>query len=120
LRAADRDAVLFDLGIGRRELRACIRVADAGALGVLRELAGRALFDRDAAALARIAALDPVRVFMSALGRIEVYRPIAPPGGTTERGPHTHLLPHLLAPARPPRRSRTAGALLPNAIPHTR
>jgi hypothetical protein len=45
-------------------------------------------------------ALSPHRVFISAAGRIEVYQPIPPPTGKSPDGPHTHVLPRLLARGR--------------------
>jgi len=47
-----------------------------------------------------ILAANPHRVFVSCLGRIEVYQPIPPPGGKSPNGPHTHVLPKLLAHGR--------------------
>jgi hypothetical protein len=43
-----------------------------------------------------ILAANPHRVFISRLGRIEVYQPIPPPSGKSPEGPHTHVLPKLL------------------------
>ena len=43
---------------------------------------------------------NPHRVFVSRVGRVEVFQPIPPPGGTSPDGPHTHLLPKLLAHGR--------------------
>ena len=43
-----------------------------------------------------ILAANPHRVFISRLGRIEVYQPIPPPSGKSPEGPHTHVLPRLL------------------------
>ena len=47
-----------------------------------------------------ILAANPHRVFVSRLGRIEVCQPIPPPGGKSPTGPHTHVLPKLLAHGR--------------------
>ena len=47
-----------------------------------------------------ILAANPHRVFVSRLGRIEVYQPIPPAGGKSPTGPHTHVLPKLLAHGR--------------------
>jgi hypothetical protein len=46
--------------------------------------------------MAMILAANPHRVFISRLGRIEVYQPIPPPSGKSPEGPHTHVLPRLL------------------------
>jgi hypothetical protein len=43
-----------------------------------------------------ILAANPHRVFLSRIGRIEVFTPIPPPGGASPEGPHTHVLPKLL------------------------
>jgi hypothetical protein len=37
-------------------------------------------------------------VAISRVARIEVFQPIAPPGGATPSGPHTHLMPRFLRP----------------------
>jgi hypothetical protein len=50
--------------------------------------------------MAAILRMSPHRVFRSRLGRVEVYGPIPSPDGATEEGPHTHLLPKLLASGR--------------------
>ena len=39
---------------------------------------------------------NPHRVFLSRLGRVEVFQPIPPPDGKSPDGPHTHVLPGLL------------------------
>ncbi len=43
---------------------------------------------------------NPHRVFISRLGRIEVYQPIPPASGKSPEGPHTHVLPKLLKSGR--------------------
>ena len=43
-----------------------------------------------------ILAANPHRVFVSRLGRVEVYQPIPPADGESPEGPHTHVLPRLL------------------------
>jgi hypothetical protein len=43
---------------------------------------------------------NPHRVFISRLGRIEVYQPIPPASGRSPEGPHTHVLPKLLKSGR--------------------
>ena len=47
-----------------------------------------------------ILAANPHRVFLSRLGRIEVYQPIPPASGKSPDGPHTHVLPRLLKSGR--------------------
>ena len=97
LRSGDREAFVFDLGIGSPFFEFCVRTADAAAVRSLRAHAGVALFGDGCAFLADIAAMQPHRIVGSRLARIEVYQPIADADGTTPAGPHTHLLPQLLA-----------------------
>src|SRR5262249_29540444 len=40
---------------------------------------------------------SPHRVFISRVGRVEVYQAIPNAGGSSPIGPHTHVLPNLLA-----------------------
>jgi hypothetical protein len=96
LRRRDRNAILFDLGLDCLQVDACIRTADPVLIAKLRTEAGRPLFDRENAAMAAILAASPHRVFISRLGRIEVFQAIPPSGGTSPFGPHTHVLPKLL------------------------
>ena len=104
-----RRARLFDLGLGARNLDACVRTDDEALASELRRCEGRSVLDGAADTLDAIREASPHRVFLSALARIEVYQPIPPPGeeGTTPEGPHTHLLPELLA------RRRTHAAIVP-------
>ncbi len=51
-------------------------------------------------AMRTIMAANPHRVFISRVGRAEVFQPIPPPGGKSPDGPHTHVLPKLLAHGR--------------------
>jgi hypothetical protein len=99
LRPEDRDAILFDLGLGGATAEICVRSADPGTIGLLRESHGRRLFECTSL-LSRLPELSPPRVFVSRLGRIEVYQPIPAPTGKSPDGPHTHVLPRLLARGR--------------------
>ena len=96
LRAQDRSAALFDLGLGTLQLNACIRSSDADVVAPLKKWTGRSLFEPGNGAMGVILAANPHRVFESRLGRIEVYQPIPPPDGKSPEGPHTHVLPRLL------------------------
>ncbi|UDQ88512.1 hypothetical protein LJE71_20065 [Xanthobacter autotrophicus] len=96
LREDDRDAVLFDLGIGLGSVEACIRTKDPDLMAILRAGEGRPVFD-DPGLMPALVAHGPHRVFISALARIEVFSPIPPPDGRSPDGPHTHVLPRLLA-----------------------
>ena len=96
LRAEDRQSILFDLGLGALQADFCVRIANHDLAARLRELAGRAVLAADNPAMGLILADNPHRVFISRLGRIEVYQPIPPPSGKSPEGPHTHVLPKLL------------------------
>ena len=96
LRAQDREAVLFDLGLGTLQLDACVRVADPKVTAELLSCAGRSLFEPGNPAMTIILAASPHRVFISKLGRIEVFQAIPPADGKSPQGPHTHVLPKLL------------------------
>jgi len=100
LRAEDRDAVLFDLGLDAPQADLCIRVADPEVAGELRRHAGRAVFEAGNPAMGVILAANPHRVFISRVGRAEVYQPIPPHDGKSPEGPHTHVLPRLLKSGR--------------------
>ena len=99
LRPEDRDGVLFDLGLGTPTVDACVRTSDPALLNALRAAEGIPLFSAGSCAATVIAA-GPHRVFRTACGRVEVYAAIPPPDGRSPDGPHTHLLPHLLASGR--------------------
>jgi len=105
LQPEDRDAVLFDLGIGAPHCDACVRVGDPAMLHALRAAKGRELMQ--SGLLGELAAMSPTRVFISRLGRVEVRTPIPKPDGKTPDGPHTHVLPDLL------RHRRTHAATVP-------
>jgi hypothetical protein len=95
LRPEDRHALLFDLGLGGSTSEICVRSADPETIALLREACGKVMFDCTSL-LSRLPALSPHRVFISRMGRVEVYQPIPPPTGKSPDGPHTHVLPRLL------------------------
>lgn len=109
IRAQDRSALLFDLGIDTPYGVFCVRTADAAHTARLRENAGKVFLTPGNPFFREMVAMSPHRVFISRLGRIEVYQPIAAPGARTPSGPHTHLLPRLVA----ARRTHSANMLLP-------
>ena len=74
LRAEDRTAALFDLGLGTLQLDACVRSGDAATVAALRNWVGQSLFAHGNGAMAVILAASPHRVFVSRVGRIEVFR----------------------------------------------
>jgi hypothetical protein len=108
-RDEDRSAALFDLGLDIPHVDACVRTADDNLGAILRDGAGRSILEPHSPAMAAVQEHSPQRVFLSRLGRVEVYGRIPPPDGLSEAGPHTHLLPDLLASGR----SHPAGTPIP-------
>jgi hypothetical protein len=100
LRVEDRQDILFDLGLGALQTDLCIRVADVAVAAKLRECVGRSVFEPDNPAMGIIVSASPHRVFVSRIGRVEVYQPIPPLTGKSPDGPHTHVLPKLLKSGR--------------------
>jgi hypothetical protein len=100
LRKEDRAGVLFDLGLGALQADFYVRSGDPDVIAALRGSAGKSIFNPGSGAMKVIMAANPHRVFASRLGRIEVYQPIPPADGTSPSGPHTHVLPKLLAHGR--------------------
>ncbi|MGI8524805.1 MAG: DUF6925 family protein [Pseudolabrys sp.] len=107
LRAADKAATLFDLGLGIPHVDACIRIHDPAVAMRLRGYVDRNVFAAENDVMHVILVAAPHRVFISRCGRVEVYQPIPPPDGRSPEGPHTHVLPKLLA------RDRTHAATEP-------
>lgn len=107
IRRADRDSLLFDLGLDASCCDILVRSDDAYQIARLRAGVGSSLFDARHNLLHEIPLMSPHRVFVSRLGRIEVYQRVAAPGGVTPDGPHTHVLPKLL------RCNRTHSANIP-------
>ena len=99
-REEDRESILFDLGLGALQADFCVRIGDRSLAARLREHTGRAVFEPGNPAMGMILAANPHRVFISRLGRIEVYQTIPPPSGKSPEGPHTHVLPKLLKSGR--------------------
>lgn len=87
-----RPGTLVDLGLGVHHLEACIRTTDTDLID--RCEAAEAL---DGPLVHAIFHAGAARVFRSAVARIEVETPIPPVDGESPLGPHTHLLPDLLA-----------------------
>lgn len=96
LRPEDRDAILFDMGLGCLQVDACVRTSDPDCIDLLRSGLGRSVFDPGNALIHDMVRMQPHRVFVSRFGRIEVYQPIPPADGLSPEGPHTHVLPKLL------------------------
>jgi hypothetical protein len=100
LRPQDRGSILFDLGLGACQADLCVRIADPDTVTELRQHCGRSVFDPANLAMGVLLETNPHRVFISRIGRIEVYQPIPPPSGKSPDGPHTHVLPKLLKSGR--------------------
>ncbi|WP_234050415.1 MULTISPECIES: DUF1289 domain-containing protein [unclassified Xanthobacter] len=96
LLARDAGGARFDIGLARRAARFSIRCGPA----IAGEVAARCGAPWPLV-LAGIAPLvlghSPVRVVETPCVRAEVDAPIPPPDGRSPEGPHTHLLPELLA-----------------------
>ncbi|MEM6974443.1 MAG: hypothetical protein AAF577_16760 [Pseudomonadota bacterium] len=102
IRPEDRDAILFDMGLAQANIDFCIRTRDPDLIAALRAEEGRSLFERGNPAMGAILAAHPHRVALSAVGRCEVFQKIGGPdtGGVSPLGPHTHVLPKLMAAGR--------------------
>jgi hypothetical protein len=100
VRPEDRDSVLFDVGLGAPQVDVAVRASTPELLSALRAGEGRSIFDMGNPATAAIFEASPHRVFMTRIGRAEVYQPIPPADGKSPDGPHTHLLPKLLRSGR--------------------
>jgi hypothetical protein len=96
------DRLTYDLGIAAPHVDLLVRVkeGDATTAAAMGAAEGTSLFAPDNGAGAAIARASPTRILVSAVARLEVHQPIPPPGGRSPDGPHTHLLPHLLAEGR--------------------
>lgn len=92
-----REAPLFDVGLGRTAARFCIRTSEAESREALQAAEGLPLEAMLAQAGGSVLKHSPTRVIETAMGRVEVATPIPGPGGASPAGPHTHLLPGHLA-----------------------
>ncbi len=100
LRPEHRRSVLFDLGLGALQADLCVRIDDRNMAARLRTHCGHSVFDPANPAMGLLLEANPHRVFISRIGRIEVYQPIPPASGKSPDGPHTHVLPKLLKSGR--------------------
>ena len=105
IRAEDREAQLFDMGLGARNIDFCVRSGDPDLVRLLERHAGESLLSPGHPAAAAVLEASPHRIACSALGRLEVYQAIG--RLRTPEGPHTHLLPKFL------RSGRTHSANIP-------
>jgi hypothetical protein len=95
-----RGSTLFDLGLGALQADLCVRIDDHDTAARLRSHCGRSVFEPTNPAMGLLLETNPHRVFISRIGRIEVYAPIPPASGESPDGPHTHVLPKLLKSGR--------------------
>ncbi len=100
LQPKHRGSILFDLGLGALQADLCVRLDDPDMATRLRRHCGRPVFDPTNPAMGMLLEVNPHRVFISRIGRIEVYQPIPPASGKSPDGPHTHVLPKLLKSGR--------------------
>lgn len=102
IRPQDAGAILFDMGLDQPQVDFCIRTDDPDLVALLREQAGRSLFEMGNPAMPAILKAHPHRVALTRIGRVEVYQMIGGPdtGGKSPEGPHTHVLPKLLRAGR--------------------
>jgi hypothetical protein len=77
-----------------------VRASRPELLTALRAGEGRSVFDMYNPATKAIFEASPHRVFVTRIGRAEVYQPVPPADGKSPDGPHTHLLPKLLRSGR--------------------
>jgi hypothetical protein len=96
LKPEHRGSVLFDLGLGALQADLCVRIDDHDTAARLRGHCGRSVFEPTNPAMGLLLQTNPHRVFISRVGRIEVYQPIPSASGESPDGPHTHVLPKLL------------------------
>lgn len=107
IRADERTHLLFDLGVGMPNVDYCVRTGDRALLAQLRHYCGQPVTTAGHPLLEILITASPARVARSPLARVEVYQAID--RHRTPSGPHTHLLPDLLA----HRRTHAANLPLP-------
>ncbi len=78
LQPEHRGSILFDLGAGALQADLCVRIDDHNTAARLRSNCGRSVFDPANPAMGLLLETNPHRVFISRVGRIEVYQPIPP------------------------------------------
>lgn len=91
-----RDHMLFDLGIGRRYTRFCIRTRDQSLVSSLSDHSRRHWSDFLSNMLDQFIQASPHRVVESAAARIEIYAGIPKPGELPPNGAVSHFLPEFL------------------------
>lgn len=96
IRAEDRSARLYDLGVASGCVAMAARTRDPALIAALDAAEGQALLGV-AGIMPIVLTAQPHRVLLSPAGRVEVYQPIPASDGESPAGPHTHLLPNLIA-----------------------
>jgi hypothetical protein len=104
----------YDVGIGFPHIDMLVRIPadDDETDRLMAGAVGRPLMSHGNPAGAAIARTSPTRILQSPIARLEVHQPIPPPGGRSPEGPHTHLLPSLLA----ERRAHPPNSPLPDGL----
>lgn len=91
---------LFDLGLGRRAARFCVRTSDERLIGMLRSQVGQPWSTALSVIGRALIEACPVRVIETGCGRAEIATPIPRPEGRTSDWAHTHFLPEHIASGR--------------------
>jgi hypothetical protein len=112
LRPEDRHDLFVDLAVGHATAAFCVRTGDADLGKRLRAIEGATWSDALADVGHALVVASPHRIVTTSLGRIEVYSAIPPHDAGSPDGPHTHLLPALLATGR----ELPAGVELPDGL----
>lgn len=109
-----RGAVLYDMGLAQEQVDFCVRTDDPALMAVLDAACGSFVLAPGNPAMGAILAAHPHRVALTRLGRVEVFQKIGGPdtGGVSPPGPHTHVLPRLLASGR----THSANAPIPRGL----
>lgn len=110
IRPEDRNAVLFDMGLGARNVDFCVRTKDRALLALLRKGSGNSIFAPGNPVMSAIVEESPHRIAISKLGRAEVFQAIDKV--KTPEGPHTHVLPKFLKSGR----THSANIPVPSAM----
>lgn len=110
-RPQDRNAILFDLGLGFDAVDACVRTTDPVVIDRLRAGLGRSNLASDHPVSPALVEPTCHWVFVTRVGRIEVYGSGAA-AGTPGPAPRSHILPKLLR----LRRTHAATAPIPGVL----
>jgi Family of unknown function (DUF6925) len=92
---AHRGDILFDLGLATPYVNVCVRTSVPSLIAALRSAEGSNILAPGCSVFSEVLQHSPHRIFISRVGRLEVYQPIGLE--KSPEGPHTHVLPKLLA-----------------------